>query len=174
MLALAALFEKLEDGEIDKIIIFCNPVVTRGAAKLGFYPGDKNDKLLDSQIGNFLIGKLGSITEVEKMLDEETLLLVPVGDCRGMDTNGKRAGCYITEAQNTTADMMKLILQRVGEDCIMILDGDDLCQVDLKDYSGNNNGLRRTSQAFRGEDIYAEVTLKNIYRSRIAQIAERM
>jgi predicted ribonuclease YlaK len=174
MLALASLFEKLEGGEIDKIIIFCNPVVTRGAAKLGFYPGDKNDKLLDSQIGNFLIGKLGSITEVEKMLDEETLLLVPVGDCRGMDTNGKRAGCYITEAQNTTADMMKLILQRVGEDCIMILDGDDLCQVDLKDYSGNNNGLRRTSQTFRGEDIYSEVTLKNIYRSRIAQIAERM
>jgi predicted ribonuclease YlaK len=69
---------------------------------------------------------------------------------------------------------MKLILQRVGEDCIMILDGDDLCQVDLKDYSGNNNGLRRTSQAFRGEDIYAEVKLVNIHRSRIAQIAERM
>lgn len=41
-------------------------------------------------------------------------------------------------------------------------------------YSGGRNGMRRMSQVFRGEDIYGEVELKNIYRSRIAEIADKM
>ncbi len=69
---------------------------------------------------------------------------------------------------------MKLALQRVGEDSIVILDGDTEAQVDLGNYAGNNNGLRRVSEIFRGQDIYGEVTLKNIYRSKIAQIAQNM
>lgn len=35
-LAIAALLEKLQKHEIDKIYIFCNPVATRDSAKLGF------------------------------------------------------------------------------------------------------------------------------------------
>lgn len=35
LLSLAYLFEKLEKGKIDKIIIFCNTVATQGSAKLG-------------------------------------------------------------------------------------------------------------------------------------------
>lgn len=38
-LALSALFHKLDRGEIDRIIVFCNPVVARGAAKLGLIQG---------------------------------------------------------------------------------------------------------------------------------------
>ena len=41
-LALSYLFHLLGKHKIDKIIIFCNTVATKGAAKLGFYPGDKN------------------------------------------------------------------------------------------------------------------------------------
>jgi predicted ribonuclease YlaK len=32
--------------------------------------------------------------------------------------------------------------------------------------------MRAASKVFRGHDIYGEVTLKNIYRSKIARIAE--
>lgn len=171
-LALGYLMSQLEHGNIDKIIIFVNNVAVKGAAKLGFYPGSKDDKLLDSQIGNFLISKFGSITEVEKMIDSGTLILVPVADCRGMDITGMKAGCYVTEAQNLSRDMIKLILQRIGEDSIAIFEGDDKTQVDMTIYSGSNNGLRAMSRAFRGQDIYGEVTLKTIHRSKIAQIAE--
>lgn len=171
-LALGYLMSQLEHGNIDKIIIFVNNIAVKGAAKLGFYPGSKDDKLLDSQIGNFLISKFGSITEVEKMIDSGTLILVPVADCRGMDTTGMKAGCYVTEAQNLSRDMIKLILQRIGEDSIAIFEGDDKTQVDMTIYSGSNNGLRAMSRAFRGQDIYGEVTLKTIHRSKIAQIAE--
>ena len=54
-LGLGYLFDRLENGFIDKIIIFCNTVATAGSAKLGYYPGSRIEKLLDSQIGNFLI-----------------------------------------------------------------------------------------------------------------------
>jgi len=41
-LSLGFLFDRLEKGKIDKIIIFCNTIATEGAAKLGFYPGSKD------------------------------------------------------------------------------------------------------------------------------------
>ena len=173
-LALGYLMQELERGRIDKIIIFANTVAVRGAAKLGYYPGDKNSKLLDSQIGNFLISKFGSITQIEDMIDNGTLILLPTSDMRGYDTSGMHAGIYITEAQNASIDMMKLMLQRIGEDSIAIIEGDTKAQVDMSEYSGTNNGLRRMSQVFRGKDFYGEVELNNIYRSRIAEVADLM
>ena len=173
-LALGYLMQELERGRIDKIIIFANTVAVRGAAKLGYYPGDKNSKLLDSQIGNFLISKFGSITQIEDMIDNGTLILLPTSDMRGYDTSGMHAGIYITEAQNASIDMMKLMLQRIGEDSIAIIEGDTKAQVDMSEYSGTNNGLRRMSQVFRGKDFYGEIELNNIYRSKIAEVADLM
>lgn len=173
-LGLSYLFNLFEKGQIDSIVIFCNTVAVRGAAKLGFYPGSKDEKLLDSQIGNFLATKFGSITEVEKMIDDGTLVLVPISDCRGIDLTGMHCGVFFTEAQNTSVDMMKLVLQRIGEDSVCVIEGDDKSQVDMKDYAGKNNGLSRLSEVFRGNNIYGEVTLPIIHRSRIAALAEKM
>jgi len=68
-----------------------------------------------------------------------------MSDVRGYDTSGMNAGIYITEAQNLDVELLKLALQRVGEDSIIILDGDTKSQVDLVDYEGFNNGMRRAS-----------------------------
>lgn len=174
LLSLAYLFSLLEHGKINKIIIFCNTVATKNSAHLGFYPGTKDEKLLDSQIGQVLISKLGSRFTVEKMIEDETLILIPFSDLRGYDTSGMRAGIYITEAQNLDITLMKLALQRVSEDSICILDGDNKTQVDDNNYSGINNGMRRVSEIFRGCPFYGEVELKNIYRSEIAKRAELM
>jgi PhoH-like ATPase len=59
------MMSEIEKGNLDKIVIMSNPIAVRGAAKLGFYPGDKDTKLLDSQIGNFLNTKLGGNLIVE-------------------------------------------------------------------------------------------------------------
>lgn len=173
-LALGYLFEQLEKRKIDKIIVFCNTIAAQGAAKLGYYPGDKNDKLLDSQIGNMLSSKLGDRVEVERLIDDRKLLLLPLSDLRGFDTTGLNAGIYITEAQNMSIELMRLALQRIGEDSICIIDGDTKHQVDSILYSGANNGMRRVSEIFRGCDYYGEIELQNIYRSRIARQAELM
>lgn len=173
-LAMGALFQKLEKGQIDKIIIFCNTVATAGSAKLGYYPGSRDEKLLDSQIGNFLSSKLGDKLAVERMIADGQIVLLPMSDVRGYDTTGMRAGIYITEAQNLDIELMRLALQRIGDDSICILDGDDQAQVDLSLYAGTNNGLRRVSEIFRGEKEYGEVTLQKIHRSRIAELAQLM
>lgn len=173
-LSLAYLMHRLERNKIDKIIVFCNTVATKNSAKLGYYPGTRDEKLLDSQIGNLLSSKFGGRIAVEQMLQSEQLVLLPMSDIRGYDTSGMRAGIYISEAQNMDVDLMKLTLQRIGEDSICIIDGDCKTQVDDIHFAGSNNGMRRASQVFRGEDVYGEITLKNIHRSRIASIAEKM
>lgn len=173
-LALSYLIGQLEHNRIDKIIIFCNTVAAADSAKLGFYPGDRLSKLLDSQIGNFLNSKLGSPIMVEKWIQEDKLVLLPMSDIRGYDTTGMRAGIYVTEAQNTNDTLMRLVLTRIGEDCICILDGDDREQVDVQNYSGKKNGLKRVSEVFRGDSCYGEVTLSNIYRSHIAELASKI
>lgn len=174
LLSFGYMFSLLEHGEIDKIIVFCNTVATKGSAKLGFYPGSRTEKLLDSQIGNLLISKIGSRIEVERLIDEEQLELLPFSDIRGYDTTGMKAAIYISEAQNLDKELMKLALQRIGDDCICIIDGDDNAQVDMSMYAGANNGMKRVSKVFKGHDIYGEVTLQNIYRSKIAEIADKL
>ena len=171
-LCMSYLFSLLEKGKIDKIIIFCNTVAVKNAAKLGFYPGDKNEKLLDSQVGNFLSSKLGSRIMVEKMIQEEKLVLVPVADARGYDTTDMNAGVYIQEAQNLDRELMKLLLQRLGEDTICLIDGDDTAQVDLDAYAGMNNGIKRAVEVFKGQDFFGTVQLQKVRRSRIAEVAD--
>ena len=174
LLSCSYLFSQLEEGKIDHIIIFCNTVATDGAAKLGYYPGSRTEKLLDSQIGNFLTSKLGDRVAVERLLSEGQLLLLPMSDLRGFDTTGMRAGVYITEAQNLDINLMKVCLQRLGEDCFCILDGDTKAQVDLKMYAGANNGMCRVSQIYRGQDFFGEITLPIGHRSKIANLAEEL
>mgnify|MGYP002624807552 CR=1 FL=1 len=173
-LAFGYMFDLLEHDKIDKIIVFCNTVATKGSARLGFYPGTRTEKLLDSQIGNLLESKLGDRVEVEKLIDEHQLILLPLSDIRGFDTTGMNAAVYISEAQNLDIELMRLALQRIGEDSLCILDGDFSHQVDMSIYAGSNNGMRRVSEVFRGQPYYGEVTLQTIYRSKIALQAELM
>ena len=109
-LTLAFLLNQLERGRIDKIVVFCNTIATKGSAKLGYYPGTRDEKLLDSQIGNLLISKIGSRMIVEEMIEREEIVLLPLSDIRGYDTSGMNAGIYISEAQNMDIDLMKLTL----------------------------------------------------------------
>ena len=70
--------------------------------------------------------------------------------------------------------LINLALQRIGDDSICIIDGDCDAQIDLPAFEGNRNGMKRLSEVFRGHDLYGEVELQNIYRSRIASIAQEM
>lgn len=173
-LAMSFMMSQLEKGKIDKIIIFTNPCSTRGSQEIGFLPGTRDEKLTESSIGNFLMGKLGDRNTATSMIGMGTLVLLPISDIRGFDTTGQNCIVYITESQNMSVDMMKLALQRIGDDCNCIIDGDCDTQVDNKMFEGSNNGMKRLSEIFKGEDIFGEIELNNIYRSKIAKIADRM
>lgn len=122
-----------------------------------------------------LAAKIGDKYGLQRMIDNGDILLLPMSDIRGYDTSGKRVGVYITEAQNFSINLMKIGLQRIGEDVVsVIIDGDYTTQVDRPEYGGQNNGMRRMSEIFRGQPFYGEVELRNIYRSLIAKIADKM
>ena len=118
--------------------------------------------------------KLGDKMNLERLLNENKIQLLPFSDIRGFDTTGMNCAVYITEAQNLDIEMMRLALQRIGEDSVAIIDGDYEAQVDMASYAGENNGMRRLSEVFRCNDFYGEVKLQNIYRSRIAALAQEM
>lgn len=173
-LALGYMMWLLEKHKIDKIVMFANPTPTYNSARIGFLPGTQLDKLIDSSVGNMLAGKLGDKYVIEQLVSQNKLSILPMCDIRGFDTTGMNCAVYITEAQNLDISLMKLALQRIGNDSICIIDGDFTAQVDSSQYAGNNNGMRRMSEVFRGQDFYGEVELQNIYRSKIAEVAEQM
>lgn len=173
MLSFAYLFSELEKGEINQIIVFCNPVVAKNAAKLGYYKGTALEKLLQTQAGMVLSSKLGSSYEVENLIEKGKLVLVPAGDARGYEVPAN-SGVYIMESQNLTVELLRMLLQRISEKCKVIVDGDYFEQVDMDAYSGKWNGMNKMSEVFRGESIYGQVQLQRINRSKIAAIADRM
>lgn len=173
-LSMGFLFNQLEKGKIDRIIMFVNSLPVKNSSSLGYYPGTREEKICAGQAGNFLNSKLGDSLAVQMLLQQNKLVLLPMSDIRGYDTTSMRAGVYIQEAQNLDISMAKLALQRIGEDCICIIDGDYNTQVDNNNFAGENNGMRRMSEVFKGQDFYGEVKLNKIYRSKIAERADLM
>ena len=174
LIGLAYLFQELEKGHIDKIIMMVNPIATKDSCKFGFLPGTFLEKILGSQIGHFLASKLGGIEYVYQLIDQKQLEFIALADARGYDTTGMRCGLYITEGQNTSIEQMKLILSRIGEDTIAIIEGDNNFQTDIRAYEGLNNGLRRVCEIYKGEDYFGTITLQNCYRSKIATKIDEM
>lgn len=169
-LALGYAFQQLEKGKLDRIVIFCNPMIASQATRLGFLPGTRDEKLLESSIGSILMSKLGGRTEVERLIQGEELILMPMGDCRGYEAPDN-SFVYFTEAQNTSRYLMQLFLQRQNDNSKICVEGDTK-QVDSSSFENGLNGLTKAIEVFRGEDYAGHVRLENIYRGRIARRAE--
>ena len=170
-IALAYAFQEYEKGRLDKIVVFTNPYVAKDAVKLGFMPGTKTEKLLETSIGSILISKLGDRIEVEEMITRGHLILMPMGDARGFEVP-EHSFVYFSEAQNTSKYLMKLFLQRTNDTCKICVEGDTR-QTDYNEFNVEN-GLLRAVQVFRGEDYAGCINLKTIYRGKIARKAEEI
>jgi predicted ribonuclease YlaK len=162
----------LVEKEGYRLVIFCNPVPSLNAQELGFYKGDRLTKLMQT-VGTMLKSKFGDEVEILRLIQDGKLDILPFADLRGYDTGGQKTICWFVESQNLTSELMKLGLQRISEDTKVIVDGDYHLQVD-KDVYASDNGMKRMSEVFRGTDLYGEVELQNVHRSRIADIADKM
>lgn len=172
-ISLVCAMKLIEDGKYDRITVFFNPTKARGAADVGYLPGTLIEKAMDNSIGNMLSSKMGDSFEVNNMIGNGQLRLVSMADIRGMEIPDSDI-LYITEAQNTSIDLMKLCLSRVGDGCKVILDGDYNAQVDNRIFENGNNGLKRVIDAWTGEDIFGFVELQEITRSKIAMLANKL
>lgn len=173
LLSLAYSFWAIQNHKYDRLIIAYNPCVSKGSSALGYYSGNRDEKLMQSSLGSMLNSKLGDTNMVKQLLGQGTIVLVPTADIRGMEVKENEI-LYIPEAQNTSIDIMKLCMQRVSEKSKIIAEGDTDTQVDSQFFTGDKNGLRRAVEVFRGESIFSNVYMPNIYRSKIANIAEKM
>ncbi|MED3562267.1 PhoH family protein [Bacillus xiapuensis] len=162
----------LVEKEGYNLVIFVNPVPSLNAQELGFYKGDRLTKLLQSAVGAMLKSKFGDEVEIMRQIQDGKLDILPFVDIRGYDT-GDKTICWIVEAQNLTAELLKLGLQRIAEGSKVIVDGDYHQQID-KDIYIADNGMKRMSEVFRGTELYGEVELQNVHRSRIADLADKM
>lgn len=162
-----------EQNGYEKLVIFANPTPALYAQELGFYEGGRLKKLLQSSAGAMLSSKFGDQQEISNKIDSGKMDILPLVDVRGYETGERKTILWILEAQNMTSDLMKLALQRVSENTKVIIDGDYNQQVDKNVYEVNN-GMKRVSEVFRGNELYGEVELQNIYRSDIAKIADKM
>lgn len=171
LLALMAAMYLIEKGKYDRIVVMFNPTKTRGASDMGFYGGDFIDKAMQNSIGQILTTKFGDRYSVDVLMSQNKLKLVSMADCRGMEIADNEI-LWITEGQNTSIDLIKLCLSRVSSGAKVFIEGDYLSQVDSNAFDGNNNGLKRMIDVFKGHEEFGYIQLQNVWRSKISQLCE--
>lgn len=126
-LAVAAAVQALLVGDVKRIVL-TRPAVEAGEA-LGFLPGDLTEKILPylRPLYDALYDLVGK-SDVEKMIERGVLEIAPLAYMRGRTLDD----CYVIldEAQNTTAQQMKMFLTRLGNRGRMAITG-DVTQTDL-------------------------------------------
>jgi predicted ribonuclease YlaK len=171
LLSLGWIMQSIQTQKINKCVIVFNSVPLKNSQSQGFYPGDRNQKLLQSSLGGILSSKLGDMTMVETLITQGKLMLVPTCDIRGIEISENDC-LYVSESQNIDAYTMRTILQRAKGK--IIIEGDMLEQRDLRGSNSQDNGMLRAIEIFKGTKYFSCVKLKNTYRSPIAEIAQQI
>jgi PhoH-like ATPase len=172
LLTLNTAWKYVED-EGYKLVVFVNPTPLKDSQEIGFYTGNRLEKLLQSSVGTMLKSKFGDEQVIIQHIQKGDLEILPFVDIRGYDTGDSKTIIWVLEAQNSTSELLKTGLQRGGCNTKTVIDGDYHAQVDKDVYSAMN-GMKRVSEVFRGKSLYGEIELQKIRRSDVAEIAELM
>ncbi len=135
-LAMAKAVAALQAKEVNRIIL-TRPAVEAGE-RLGFLPGTLNDKI-DPYLRP-LYDALHDMVDpdsIPRLMASGTIEVAPLAYMRGRTLND--AFIILDEAQNTSAEQMKMFLTRLGFGSKMVVTG-DVTQVDLP--GGTRSGLR--------------------------------
>ncbi|MGH8809730.1 MAG: PhoH family protein, partial [Noviherbaspirillum sp.] len=127
-LAVACAVDALERDTIKRIVL-TRPAVEAGE-RLGFLPGDlaqKVDPYL-RPLYDALYDLLG-FDRTQKMFEKQVIEIAPLAYMRGRTLN--HAFIILDEAQNTTAEQMKMFLTRIGFGSKAVVTG-DITQIDLQ------------------------------------------
>jgi phosphate starvation-inducible PhoH-like protein len=128
-LAMASAVEALKKQEVRRIIL-TRPAIEAGES-LGFLPGDIYEKI--SPYLRPLYDALYDMMDaerIEKYIETGIIEVAPLAYMRGRTLND--AFIILDEAQNCTAEQMKMFLTRLGFDSKAVITG-DLTQSDLPD-----------------------------------------
>jgi phosphate starvation-inducible protein PhoH and related proteins len=162
-LAMAKAVHALQTKQVSRIIL-TRPAVEAGE-RLGFLPGTLSEKI-DPYLRP-LYDALYDMMDAElipKLMSAGVIEVAPLGYMRGRTLND--AFIVLDEAQNTTAEQMKMFLTRLGFGSKVVVTG-DMTQIDLP--GGARSGLRSAVDILESvDDIYiAELTSVDVVRHRL-------
>jgi phosphate starvation-inducible PhoH-like protein len=148
-LAMAKAVQALQAKQVNRIIL-TRPAVEAGE-RLGFLPGTLTEKI-DPYLRP-LYDALHDMLDpdsIPRLMTAGTIEVAPLAYMRGRTLND--AFIILDEAQNTTAEQMKMFLTRLGFGSKIVVTG-DVTQVDLP--GGATSGLRVVRDILEGiEDVH--------------------
>jgi phosphate starvation-inducible PhoH-like protein len=162
-LAMAKAVQALQTKQVNRIIL-TRPAVEAGE-RLGFLPGTLNEKI-DPYLRP-LYDALHDMVDPEsipRLMAAGTIEVAPLAYMRGRTLND--AFVILDEAQNTTAEQMKMFLTRLGFGSKIVVTG-DITQVDLP--GGAPSGLRIVREILGDiEDVhFSNLTSADVVRHRL-------
>jgi len=163
-LAVAAAVQALQAKEVERIIL-TRPAVEAGE-RLGFLPGDLMAKV-DPYLRPLYDALYDMLTPegTQRLMDNSRIEVAPLAFMRGRTLNA--SFIILDEAQNTSAEQMKMFLTRIGFGSKAVITG-DVTQVDL---GQGRSGLAGLDRILAGIDGLAWITLtaRDVVRHRIVQ-----
>lgn len=157
-LAVAMAVNALKRGDVKRIVL-TRPAVEAGE-NLGFLPGDLREKV-DPYLRPIYdaLYDLYGMEQVQRALERGNIEIAPLAYMRGRTLDDSFV--ILDEAQNTTAEQMKMFLTRLGFASKMVITG-DVTQIDLP--TGRPSGLVQATrilqnipgigfQMFTGRDV---------------------
>jgi len=133
-----------KESHIDGIIIV-KPLVEAAGEKIGFLPGDVEEKTAPFMMSFYynmeqIIGK----QRLQMLKDSGIIQVMPMAYMRGVTLSNKFV--ILDEAQNATPEQIKMFVTRIGQDSKYVISG-DLEQSDIKKHS---SGLEDAIKRFAG------------------------
>ncbi len=162
-LAMAKAVQSLQAKQVNRIIL-TRPAVEAGE-RLGFLPGTLFEKI-DPYLRP-LYDALHDMIDpdsIPRLMQSGTIEVAPLAYMRGRTLND--AFIILDEAQNTSAEQMKMFLTRLGFGSKIVVTG-DVTQVDLP--SGTTSGLRVVRDILDGiDDVhFSTLTSGDVVRHRL-------
>ncbi len=162
-LAMAKAVQALQTKQVNRIIL-TRPAVEAGE-RLGYLPGTLSEKI-DPYLRP-LYDALHDMVDPEsipRLMASGTIEVAPLAYMRGRTLND--AFVILDEAQNTTAEQMKMFLTRLGFGSKIVVTG-DVTQVDLP--GGAQSGLKIVREILDGVDDvhFATLTSTDVVRHRL-------
>lgn len=164
-LAMAAAVSALLNKQVNRIVL-TRPAVEAGE-NLGYLPGDFKEKVNPflRPLYDALYGILDT-EQARRLFDKGQIEVAPLAYMRGRTLS--KCFAILDEAQNTTAEQMKLFLTRLGEGSRAIVTG-DATQIDLP--RGTTSGIVEARRILRHTHGVAvvDMTKRDIVRHPLVQ-----
>ena len=164
-LAVAMAVTAFRAKDINRIIL-TRPAVEAGE-KLGFLPGDLQQKVDPylRPLYDALFDMLGA-ENFQKQQERGSIEVAPLAYMRGRTLDD--SFIILDEAQNTTAEQMKMFLTRLGFNSKMVVTG-DITQIDLPD--GKRSGLVDAIKVLKNVEDVETVRFneKDVVRHKLVQ-----